>query len=35
VPFEISRVVGSDNMAGDALLIGIMLFITTDAANDA
>jgi hypothetical protein len=35
VVFQVSRVVGSDNMAGDALLIGIMLFLTFDAANDA
>jgi hypothetical protein len=35
VMFEISRVVGSDNMAGDALLIGIKLVLTFAAANDA
>ena len=35
VVFEVSRVVGSDTMAGDALLIGIKLFytITTFADN--
>ena len=35
VVFEVSRVVGSDNMAGDALLIGLKLLITTNAATDA
>ena len=35
VVFEVSRVVGSDNMAGDARLIGIKLFITYNAENDA
>lgn len=35
VVFEITRVVGSDNMAGDANLIGIMLYITTDGFNEA
>jgi len=35
VVFEVSRVVGSDNMAGDALLIGIKLMITYNAATDA
>ncbi len=35
VVFEISRVTGSDNLTGDAKLIGINLFITTNAATDA
>jgi hypothetical protein len=35
VVFEISRVTGSDNMAGDARLIGVMLTITINAVNDA
>jgi hypothetical protein len=34
VVFEVSRVVGSDNMAGDARLIGLMLYITTNAFNE-
>jgi hypothetical protein len=35
VIFEITRVVASDNMAGDARLIGIKILITTNATNDA
>ena len=35
VVFEVSRVVGSDTMAGDALLIGLKLLFTTNAATDA
>ncbi|MET4634959.1 hypothetical protein [Kaistia defluvii] len=35
VVFEVSRVVASDNMAGDASLIGIKLMISYNAGNDA
>jgi hypothetical protein len=35
VAFEVSRVVGSDNMAGDALLLGVVLRLTINAVNDA
>lgn len=35
VIFEITRVVASDNMAGDARLLGIKLLFTTNAATDA
>lgn len=35
VVFELTRVTGSDNMSGDANLIGIMLYITTNAFNEA
>lgn len=35
VIFEISRVTGSDNMAGDARLIGVKILMTTNASNDA
>lgn len=35
VAFQVTRVVASDNMAGDAILLGIKLFITYDAGNDA
>lgn len=35
VVFEVSRVVGSDNMTGDAKLLGVMLYITVNAWNDA
>lgn len=35
VIFEITRVVASDNMSGDAKLIGVKILITTNAANDA
>lgn len=35
IVFEISRVVASDNLTGDAKLIGINLFINTNAASDA
>lgn len=34
VVFEVSRVVGSDTMTGDARLIGLMLYITTNAFNE-
>jgi hypothetical protein len=33
--FAISRDVSEDNMAGDARLLGVKIFFTTDAANDA
>ncbi|WP_336799618.1 hypothetical protein [Kaistia sp. MMO-174] len=35
VVFEVSRVVASDNMAGDAILIGIKLMISFNTGNDA
>lgn len=35
VVFQVSRDVANDNMAGDAVLIGIMIFVTVDKANDA
>jgi hypothetical protein len=35
VIFEITRVVASDNMAGDAKLLGVKIIITTNATNDA
>jgi hypothetical protein len=35
VVFEVSRVVASDNMTGDARLIGLMLYVTTNAFNEA
>jgi len=35
VVFEVSRVVASDNLAGDAILIGIKLMISYNAGNDA
>lgn len=35
VAFEVSRVVGSDNMAGDAQLIGIKIIISFSAGTDA
>jgi hypothetical protein len=35
VMFRVSRVVGSDNMTGDARLLGIKLYMTIDAGNDA
>jgi hypothetical protein len=35
VVFEISRVTASDNMAGDAKLIGVKILVTTNATNDA
>jgi hypothetical protein len=35
IMFEVSRVVASDTMAGDARLVGVRLSITTDATNDA
>jgi len=34
VVFEISRVTGSDDMAGDAILLGIMLFLTMNSDTD-
>ncbi len=34
VVFEVSRAVASDNMTGDARLIGIMLYVTTNAFNE-
>lgn len=33
--FQVSRDVANDNMAGDAVLLGIMLFFTINASNDA
>ena len=33
--FQINRDISADNQSGDARLIGIKLFFTTDAANDA
>ena len=33
--FQINRDVSADNQSGDARLVGIKLFFTTDAANDA
>ena len=33
--FQIMRDVSADNQSGDARLLGIKLFFTTDAANDA
>ena len=33
--FNIKRDVDSDNQTGDARLLGIQIFFTTDAANDA
>jgi hypothetical protein len=35
IVFQVSRDVANDNMAGDAVLLGIMLFFTVDKANDA
>ncbi len=35
VVFQISRDVANDNMAGDAVLLGIMLFFTINGVNDA
>lgn len=35
VVFEVSRVVASDNLTGDARLIGLMLYVTTNAFNEA
>jgi hypothetical protein len=35
VVFQVSRDVANDNMDGDAVLLGIMLFFTINAANDA
>jgi len=34
VVFEVSRVVASDNLTGDARLIGLMLYVTTDSFNE-
>jgi len=33
--FEVSRDVSADNFSSDALLLGVKLFFTTDAGNDA
>ena len=33
--FQISRDVSADNQSGDARLLGLKLFFTTDATNDA
>ena len=33
--FQIMRDVSADNQSGDARLLGIKLFFTTDAANDS
>ena len=33
--FQIMRDVSADDQSGDARLLGIKLFFTTDAANDA
>jgi hypothetical protein len=33
--FQVYRDVSADNQSGDARLLGIKLFFTTDAANDA
>ena len=33
--FQINRDISADNQSGDARLVGIKLFFTTDAANDA
>ena len=33
--FQINRDVSADNQAGDARLVGIKLFFTTDAGNDS
>jgi hypothetical protein len=33
--FEVFRDVSADDQSGDARLLGIKLFFTTDAANDA
>ena len=33
--FQINRDISADNQSGDARLLGIKLFFTTDAANDA
>jgi hypothetical protein len=33
--FQVSRDVSADAQSGDARLLGIKLFFTTDAANDA
>ncbi len=35
VVFQVSRDVANDNMSGDAILLGIMLFFTISGANDA
>jgi hypothetical protein len=35
VIFEVSRDVANDNMSGDAVFLGMTLFITINAANDA
>jgi hypothetical protein len=33
--FQIARDVSADDQSGDARLLGIKVFFTTDAANDA
>ena len=33
--FQINRDVSADHQSGDARLLGVKLFFTTDAANDA
>ena len=33
--FQVMRDVSADDQSGDARLLGIKLFFTTDAANDA
>jgi len=35
VVFRVSRVVASDNLTGDARLLGVKLYLTYDAGNDA
>ena len=35
VVFEVSRVVASDDLTGDARLIGLMLYVTTNAFNES
>lgn len=35
VIFEVSRVVGSDNLTGDALFLGMKLMVTYNAGNDS
>lgn len=35
VVFEVSRVVASDDLTGDAKLIGLMLYVTTNAFNES
>lgn len=35
VAFEVSRVTGTDTLTGDARLLGLMLYVTTNAFNEA